>query len=156
MSQFLSQQFKIESDNWDLMLEGVGELVELNTNESLSFLVLYLNSGDKVIRNATALGLMDTRQQSFCRPIVDRITELGYDNQVGTLVYALSEFDCSGHLLFLCKLYVLGNGEVVLSVINIFEEQFFKVKHKELEVIQQFLAEYGLSTEQLEINYSLC
>lgn len=149
----LKKQF--ESDNWETRLKASDELVAIGTEEAFEFLLDQLESEDNWIRNAAVLGLMETRRQEFFKPIIDRISELGFHEEIGTMVYALENFDCSEELLLICKLYLNGNAEVQMSTSSILAEQNFTLTEDELSDIQGLLAEHDLKTENFKIKYKV-
>lgn len=149
----LKKQF--ESNDWKARLKASDELAAVGTEESLNFLRDQLESEDNWIRNAAVLGLMETRKQKFLKPIIDRISELGFHEEIGTMVYALVNFDCSNELLFICKLYLNGNAEVRMATSSILAEQKFRVTEDELLSVQQLLNERELKMEYFKIKYEL-
>jgi len=155
MSKVAELKKQFESNDWKIRLKASDELAAIGTVESLSFLRDQLKSEDNWIRNAAVLGLMETRKQQFFKAIVDRISELGFHEEIGTMVYALKNFDCSNELLFICKLYLNGNAEVQMSTSTILAEQKFRVTEDELLSTLQLLNEHELKTEDFKIKYEL-
>ncbi|MCV9386970.1 HEAT repeat domain-containing protein [Reichenbachiella ulvae] len=149
----LKKQF--ESNDFQTKLSTSDQLANIGSDESLSFLLEQLKSENNRIRNAAVLGLMETRNQKFFKPILDRITELGFNEEIGTLVYALENFNCSNVLKLICELYLYGNAEVQMSTSSILADQKFKEIQGELSNVKQLLNEHGRKIEDFKIQFEI-
>ena len=98
---------------------------------------------------------MQTSDQEYVEPLIKRIKELGPEEEIGTLVYALEDFDCSAILPDIVTLYLKGNFEVRQATTNILNKQSFKVTTKELNEIENELKDYEYSLDSFKVNYQL-
>jgi hypothetical protein len=73
-------------------------------------------------RNRLAMDLAETRRQEVLAPLVRLIGREDLRNRRGTLVYALGNLDCSGHVAFLAELVATGNFEVANEAFHILDE----------------------------------
>ncbi len=81
-----------------------------------------LSSEDSGLRDDAAIELMEIGNPIAIGPLIHAILKPENVNHRGTLVYALSDFDCSGHLELLIDLVVTGNFEVSAGAFNIISE----------------------------------
>jgi len=153
--EILKLKEEITSEDWKTSLSAADRLANIKTKESLQVLVDNLKSENNFIRNAAALGLMQTGDQEYFEPLIKRIKELGTEEEIGTLVYALENFDCSTILPDIVTLYLKGNFEVRQATTNILNEQSFKLTTKELKEIENELKDYDYSLDSFKINYQL-
>jgi len=79
-------------------------------------------TNDDVTRNRLATDLAETRRQEVLVPLLRLIAREDLVNRRGTLVYALSNLDCSGHVPFLAELVTNGNFEVANEASCILDE----------------------------------
>jgi len=84
-------------------------------------LIQDLKSTDPAIRDKAALDLMDIGDDRAMAPIIDAIRVPENVNYRGTLVYALSDYDCIEHLEYLVELCLTSNFEVSSCSFNIIE-----------------------------------
>ncbi len=73
-------------------------------------------------RNRLAMDLAETRRQEVFGPLVRLIRRGDLRDRRGTLVYALGNLDCSGHVAFLAELVADGNFEVANGAFHILDE----------------------------------
>jgi hypothetical protein len=146
---------EIKSNVWETCLSAADRLADMGTEESVQLLVDYLQSNENFTRNAAALGLMRTGNQKYLSPLINRIKELGPQEEIGTLVYALESFDCNTILLDIVSLYLEGNFEVRQATTNILNEQSFQVTKKELEKIEKQLEDHDYALDSFKINYQI-
>jgi HEAT repeat protein len=151
--QILSEQLK--SDDWDTSLSAADKLGDIGTDESVQPLLDSIKSDNNFKRNAAALGLMRTKNQKYFDSLMNRIKELGPNEEIGTLFYALENFDCSLNLYDIVELCLSGNGEVQMSAATIFHEQTFKVTKEEIKIVTDLLNKSDYSLENLGISYEL-
>ncbi len=151
--QILGQQLK--SDDWEISLSAADRLGDIGTDQSVQPLLDSLKSDNNFKRNAAALGLMRTKNQKYFDSLMSRIKELGPNEEIGTLFYALENFDCSLNLYDIVELCLSGNGEVQMSAATIFDEQTFKVTKKEIRRVNDLLNKSSYSLKSLGISYEL-
>ena len=77
---------------------------------------------DDKARNRLAMDLAETRRQDALAPLVRLIGREDLRSRRGTLVYALGNLDCSGHVAFLAELVATGNFEVAHEAFHILNE----------------------------------
>lgn len=143
------------SENWEESLSAADQLAAMHTDEAIAFLVEALDSNDNWIRNAASLGIREANNSSASKALLERIKELGTDEEIGTLVYSLETFDCSRNLLDIVNLYFDGNYEVKVSAKAIFEDQQFQLTQKELGKVTQRLEQEGTTIQALSIRYTI-
>ncbi|MES2934216.1 MAG: hypothetical protein V4805_12105 [Pseudomonadota bacterium] len=89
--------------------------------QKLQSLIHDLNSSNSSIRDRAALELMDIRDGSAVGPLLQAIAKPENVNHRGTLVYALSSFNCEPFLEVLVDLVLTGNFEVSTGAFGILE-----------------------------------
>jgi len=146
---------QINSDDWGTSLSAADRLGDIGTEESVQLLLDTLKSNDNFKRNAAALGLMRTKNQRCFAPLMNRIKELGTDEEIGTLVYALEDFDCSSNLYDIVNLYVRGNAEVQMGTTTILNDQKFKLTKQEMKRVRDLLNEFNYSLDGFKISYEI-
>lgn len=151
--QILKQQ--IASDNWEINLSAADRLGDIGTDESVHPLLDNLKSDDNFKRNAAALGLMRTKNQKYFDSLMNRIKELGLDEDRGTLVFALEAFDCSSNLYDIVDLYLNGNAEVRMGTTTILNDQKFKLTRKEIKRVSDLLHRFNYSLDEFKISYEI-
>ena len=87
-----------------------------------SELVEDLSSSDSAIRDRAALDLKDLGDPCAVEPLISAILAPENENYRGTLVYALSSFDCGEHLPLIVDLFLIGNYEVASGAYTILKE----------------------------------
>lgn len=96
--------------------------IELLYMHTLQSLINDLESPYSSIRDRAALELMDLRDESAVEPLLRAIAKPENINHRGTLVYALSAFDCEPFIEALVDLVLTGNFEVSCGALGILEE----------------------------------
>lgn len=143
------------SEDWETSLKASDTLAKLNRPETISILIVALNSENSWTRNSAALGIRKTNNNSAFRALLDRIKELGPDEEIGTLVYSLETGDCSKYLLNIIDLHFNGNFEVENATTTILNEQEFKLTTEEFEKLKLKLQDHGMTVEDLDIKYKI-
>jgi HEAT repeat protein len=87
----------------------------------LQSLISDLESRNVALRNSAALQLMDIGDAAAVAPLLNAIDNPENVNHRGTLVYALSAFDCEPYVEALVDLSLTGNFEVSASAFSIIE-----------------------------------
>ncbi len=90
--------------------------------KTIDSLLLDLKSSDSRVRDDAALELMDLGNEVAIIPLLNAIARPENADHRGTLVYALSVFDCLEHLEVLVDLALTGNYEVSTVAFNIIDE----------------------------------
>jgi len=73
-------------------------------------------------RNRLAMDLAETGRPEVLAPLVRLIRRKDLRDRRGTLVYALGNLDCSGHVACLAELVATGNFEVANGAFHILDE----------------------------------
>ena len=148
---------KIKSEDWDTRRSAVDRLAEINSEESTSILLDMLKSDDAQIRNLAAVAIRESKDQKYFDPLIKRISELGTKGQIGTLVYALENLDCSRNLHAIANLNLNRekNMEVKHSTTVILNEQSFKLTKKEFEEVTSLLNKFDFTIEGLDVKYEI-
>ena len=143
------------SKDWKTSLKAADKLAELNTFSAISILIEGIKSEDNWIRNASALGIREAKNELAHIALWNRIIELGPYEEIGTLVYSMEKADCSNYLVELINLYIEGNYEVGNSTLTVMSEQTFKLNNEELTKIERILKKHGKIFEELKLKYSI-
>lgn len=85
-------------------------------------LIQDLESPIASIRDKAALDLMDVLDERAVEPLLRAISKPENANHRGTLVYALSAFNCEAYLEEIVDLALAGNYEVSAGACSILEE----------------------------------
>jgi HEAT repeat protein len=146
---------QVKSDDWETSLSAADRLGDIGTEEAIQPLLDNLKSDDNFRRNAAALGLMRTKNQKYFNTLINRIKELGVREEIGTLVYALENFDCSLNLYDIVDLYLNGNAEVQMGTTTILNEQKFTLTKEEIKRVSDLLDRFNYSLEGFKISYQI-
>jgi HEAT repeat protein len=90
--------------------------------QPIEALLLDLKSFDPSVRDRAALKLMDIGDERAICPLLEAITKPENVDYRGTLVHALSAFNCIEHLEVLVDICVTGDFEVSSGAFNAIEE----------------------------------
>lgn len=108
-------------------------------------LIKDLESNDPIIRNESAIKLMDLGNIDAKKYLLNAINKLENYNNRGTLIYALSKFDCSDLFQFLIDLVFTNNYEVAWGASDILFSQKFYISDDDILVAKSKLNEYKKS-----------
>lgn len=97
--------------------------------KNINVLIENLKSPHSSIRDSAAVDLMVIGDITAVEPLIEAIRVPENVNHRGTLVYALSEFDCADHLRLLVDLVVTGNFEVTAGTLQILEKTSLSEYH---------------------------
>lgn len=86
---------------------------------SNDLLSLMASTDSAKIRNATALALKDLRSDGLVSSVAEIVKNGALWEECGTLIYALSERDCSSVVPFLVDVVVLGSWEASQEAFNV-------------------------------------
>lgn len=101
-----------------------------------------LKSTNSTIRNKAAMRVADIGDERAKEYLIDAINVPQNKNNRGTLIHALSNFDCFDLFPFLFDLSITGNYEVSFEASNILFEQDFIISDEELKNAKAKLLEY--------------
>ena len=148
---------KIKSDDWDTCRSAVDRLATINSDASTRILIDMLNSKDSQIRNLAAVAMRETKDQKFLTPLIQRLSDLGPKGQIGTLVYALENLDCSKNLYDIANLNLHAgtNMEIKHSTTVILNEQTFRLTKKELKEVKELLGKFDFTIEGFDTKYKV-
>lgn len=104
-------------------------------------LFLDLKSSDSKIRDTAALELMNIASAVAISPLIEAIAKPENVNHRGTLVYALSAFDCLEHLEFLVDLVLTGNFEVSTGAFGIINDA--KLSTESIQRVEMQMQKYN-------------
>ena len=113
-------------------------------------LIKKLESLDASVRDAAAIELMDLGEVLAVAPLIQAIQRPENVNNRGTLVYALSAFDCRDYLSLLVEWVLTGNYEVATGAFSIIEESMLADHH--IVEIQELLRVVKCSELMVEHN----
>lgn len=117
----------------------------------LQSLIQDLESTNSAIRDKAALDLMDLRDESAVNPLLRAISKPENINHRGTLVYALSAFNCEAVLEVLVDLALTGNFEVSAGAYSIIAESVTSAEVGQR--VQAQLVKFSSNTLSAEHNY---
>ena len=103
-----------------------------------------LESRDSNIRNATAIELMDYGGEMAFECLVTALRKSDNRKRDGTLVYALTAFDCSTIFPLLFELSMSGY-ENAQHAVDIMAEQKMCLSEEDLNAAQQLLDDYRIN-----------
>lgn len=95
-------------------------------------LVAVLSSPVASERNAAAIALMDMADMRAVQPLIQALDNLDNRNARGTLVYALSAFDCSGRFEQLFRWALEGGYEASSEALSIIHDQEIRPTEEDL------------------------
>ena len=95
-----------------------------------------LESNDPLERNEAAVQLMNIGDDRAIKPLLKAIKKVENKNNRGTLIYALSAFDCSELFNFFVKLAFEGNYEVTYESLSILKQQQFKTSTNDISQLK--------------------
>lgn len=113
--------------------------VNLEHEEKFSSALLDVMSPDAKIRNLAAITLMDSGNPESVPALVDAIEFAAHREARGTLIYALSAFDCSSHLPQIFRWAIEGGFEASHEAISILKDQGLKPTEVERQNCLAFL-----------------
>ena len=88
----------------------------------IEHLIHDLGSADPAVRDAAAVNLMDSGDARVVNHLLTAICKPGNENHCGTLVHALSAFNCSEHVSTIVRLALAGNYEASLGAYCLLED----------------------------------
>ncbi len=104
---------QLKSDDKSAVISAIQELVELGDYATIPYLIeLIETTSNHTIRDQVALALRDIGDERAVNAIANLLTDSKTINHRGTLVYALSAFDCTQILPLLVDLVISGGFEV--------------------------------------------
>jgi hypothetical protein len=144
---------KFNTLNWESMIVASENLAAIASETAVNFLKQQLSSTDSFKRNAAALGMMEHPSKLYGELIRLRILELGTSEKIGTLVFALENFDTSDHLDNICEWHFNGSAEVQMSTSDMLFNQTFLVSKEQLTKVNEMLSANGTTLEELEVDF---
>jgi hypothetical protein len=130
------------------MIVASENLAAIASETAVNFLKQQLSSTDSFKRNAAALGMMEHPSKLYGELIRLRIPE-----KIGTLVFALENFDTSDHLDNICEWHFNGSAEVQMSTSDMLFNQTFLVSKEQLTKVNEMLSANGTTLEELEVDF---
>jgi len=91
--------------------------------DSIQPLLAALQSPDTLARNHAAVALMDLQTDAAICPLIEAIENPAHRNERGTLIYALSGFDCKDKFPQLFRWAIEGGFEATGEALSIIREQ---------------------------------
>jgi len=122
--------------------------------KSIDALIIDLESTDSSVRNKAAISLMDIGDERAVAPLLKAIQKPENSNYRGTLVYALSAFNCLNHINILVDLVLTGNYEVATGSFQILEQSTLNNEHK--KQIKNQIKSIDVATMKKEHNRDGC
>jgi HEAT repeat protein len=119
---------------------------------TVEILIKDLESSNSYIRNKAALDLMDMQAEGAVEPLLKAISKPENVNHRGTLVYALTAFNCEQYLEVIVDLALTGNYEVTAEACSIISE--FKSSPENVKRLQKQLLKYDSKKLIAEHNYA--
>lgn len=104
---------QLKSEDESTIISGIQKLAKLGDYSTTPHLIdLIEKTSNSTIRDQIALALRDIGDERAVKAIANLLTDSKTINHRGTLVYALSAFDCTQILLLLVDLVISGGFEV--------------------------------------------
>lgn len=127
---------KIYSDDTNIVSSSAKRLAKIGGIEVADFLISLLNLNSPRIRNCAALALADMQENRSVDPLLTAIFKEENKNYTGTLVYALSELDCSQKLLDIFRILFYESYHCKWNAFGILDEQSFEFFDEDLLKIE--------------------
>ena len=137
MDQINNLKIVALNEDREIALEALTEMTRLGGEEVFQFYVHLLNSEKPFLRNGAASGLMQLADPRAVPFLLEAIRNPANYGRNGTLVYALSAFDCH-HLFRELWLIILYQGyEAKLMALNILDEQSVTWLHEDADEVRR-------------------
>lgn len=138
------------SDNWDLMKRSSEALRDIGSEEIFYFFIelLDLNNDRSWTRNIAALRLGEMGDNRAVDPLLSAILKSENINYNGTLVYALSDLDCSQKLVPLFDILFYHGYEAKVMALGIIDEQIFEFSKDDILEIKSKWEDIKLHPEK--------
>lgn len=132
----------ILENNEEEMLKII-EIIGNEKNELAlpTLLDIFNKTSNNIIRNTVALALGDIGNPIVIEPIVQMIFNPITQNNRGTLIYALNNYECSKYIKQFIKLIYTGNYEVSREAFNLVELNYLYLSNKEKEECEKLIKE---------------
>ena len=114
-------------------------------------LVTALSSRDANERNEAAISLMDLGDPVALEPLISAIENPSNRNARGTLIYALSAFDCSGRFYQLFTWALQGGYEASCETIELMHSQKLKPMPDDLQKCRTLLLSASRQTQDKDV-----
>ncbi|MFG3454423.1 HEAT repeat domain-containing protein [Stutzerimonas stutzeri] len=119
---------------------------------TVEIIIQDLESSNSSIRNKAALDLMDMQAEGAVEPLLKAISKPENVNHRGTLVYALTAFNCEQYLEVIVDLALTGNYEVAAEACSIISE--LKSSPENVNRLQKQLLKYDAKKIITEHNHA--
>ena len=115
-----------------------------------------LSAHSPIVRNAAAIELMDSSLVEAVPVLIEAIERPENRNARGTLIYALSAFDCSIRFCQLFRWAAEGGYEATGVAISIIREQDLQPLRAELVVCEDILSDLRSRMGNIETSELVC
>ncbi|MCP2728229.1 HEAT repeat domain-containing protein [Limnofasciculus baicalensis] len=110
---FKAMIHQLKSEDESRIISGIQEAVDLGDYSTTPYLIdLLEKTSNHTIRDQIALALRDIGDERAVKAIANLLTDVKTLHHRGTLIYALSAFDCTEILPLLVELVISGGFEV--------------------------------------------
>ena len=134
------------SDDTDVAIDAFEALTASGTEEVIQFYLHLLgNSHSRWIRNRAAMGLATLADSRAVEPLLHAINRPENLGANGTLVYALTQFDCRHLLKELFLIVFYQKYEAQLMALLALEDQDFVYSAEDVVFIRQYWEQVRLS-----------
>jgi hypothetical protein len=124
--QFVSQDYE----------DAEEELLSLNSKEVQDFLIKLLDSEKYHIRARACTLIREKKLQNALPSLFKNIFKEENKNNTGSMVFALTELDCSQHFVEIFKIYMYGHYEAWNHADTILCEQDFEYTIKDFKEVE--------------------
>lgn len=133
--------------------EAVEALTAIGTEEVVQFYLDLLETAERGWRNRAAMGLVHLGDERAVTPLLRAIQRPETRGSNGTMVYALTQFDCRHLLKELFQIVFEQGYEAQLMALMAIEDQDFEYSLEDVAFIQQqwAVAQLAPSTSLLEL-----
>ena len=111
--------------------------IKIESSEVDDFIINLLDSEKPYIRSRSSWVIKEKKLQKAVPHLFRNILKKENFKSNGSMVYALTELDCSEHFKDLFQIYILGNYEPKTHANTIINEQELKFTKKELEEVEE-------------------
>jgi len=126
----------IFSDDNDVVISSADKLGKIGGAEVTDFLISLLSSESARIRHCAALALVDIGDNRSVDPLLTAIFKKENKNYTGTLVYALSELDCTEKLLEVFTILFYEDYHCKWIAFGILDQKTFEFSKEDLYKIE--------------------
>lgn len=126
-AQFLSKNYE----------EAEEHFLQMDSSNLDKFLIDLLDSNKSSIRSRSCSLIREKKIQNAVPGLFKNIFKEENKNNIGSLVFALTELDCSKYFIEIFKIYIFTSFEASNHANTILREQDFDYTHEDLKEVEE-------------------